>query len=136
MTLVDRSMIEQLLMNLAINARDAMPEGGELQIGMAGVDLHTPEAAALELSPGSYIRITVTDSGCGIPPELLSRIFEPFFTTKEIGKGTGLGLSVVYGIVQQHNGAIKVESTVGSGTTFTIYLPASGPDTTHTANHE
>lgn len=136
MTLVDRSMIEQLLMNLAINARDAMPEGGELQIGISSIDLHTPEAAALELSPGTYIRITVADTGCGIPPELLSRIFEPFFTTKEIGKGTGLGLSVVYGIVQQHNGSIKVESTVGSGTVFTIYLPASGPDTTHAANHE
>jgi len=128
-TLVDRSMIEQLLMNLAINARDAMPEGGELQIGISSIDLHTPEAAALELSPGTYIRITVADTGCGIPPELLSRIFEPFFTTKEIGKGSGLGLSVVYGIVQQHSGAIKVESTVGSGTVFTIYLPATDPDT-------
>lgn len=136
LTMVDRSMIEQLLMNLAINARDAMPEGGELQIGMAGVDLYTAEAAALELEPGDYIRITVADTGCGIPPELLSRIFEPFFTTKDIGKGSGLGLSVVYGIVQQHNGAIKVESTIGHGTTFTIYLPASEPVALFTAHHE
>lgn len=128
MTNVDRSMIEQLLMNLAINARDAMPDGGELQIGMNRITLTNTEAATLELAPGSYVRLTVADTGCGIPADLLPRIFEPFFTTKEIGKGTGMGLSVVYGIVQQHNGAIQVESTVGLGTTFTIYLPAIDPD--------
>jgi signal transduction histidine kinase len=121
---VDRSMIEQMLMNLAINARDAMPDGGHLSITTANAMLNNEDASALELSPGLYIRLTVADTGCGIPQDVLPRIFDPFFTTKEIGKGSGLGLSMVYGIVTQHHGAISVDSTLGSGSVFTIYLPA------------
>lgn len=122
---VDRSMIEQMLMNLAINARDAMPGGGRLSITTSNTQLDTARAAALDLTPGLYINLTVADTGCGIPQEFLPKIFDPFFTTKEIGKGSGLGLSMVYGIVQQHRGAITVNSTPGSGTTFSIYLPVT-----------
>lgn len=122
---VDRSMIEQMLMNLAINARDAMPDGGQLTIATAHVILDSKSASALELSPGTYMHLTVSDTGCGIPEELLPKIFDPFFTTKEIGKGSGLGLSMVYGIVKQHCGTISVESAPGNGTTFSIYLPAN-----------
>ncbi|ACD95460.1 ATP-binding protein [Trichlorobacter lovleyi] len=122
---VDRSMIEQMLMNLAINARDAMPDGGQLTIATAHILLDSKSASALELSPGTYIHLTVSDTGCGIPRELLPKIFDPFFTTKEVGKGSGLGLSMVYGIVKQHCGTISVESAPGSGTTFSIYLPAN-----------
>lgn len=121
---VDRSMIEQMLMNLAINARDAMPDGGQLTIATAHVMLDSKSASSLELSPGTYIHLTVSDTGCGIPEELLPKIFDPFFTTKEIGKGSGLGLSMVYGIVKQHCGTISVESVPGNGTIFSIYLPA------------
>ena len=118
-------MIEQMLMNLAINARDAMPGGGQLSITTSNILLDAARAAALDLAPGLYINLTVADTGCGIPQEVLPKIFDPFFTTKEIGKGSGLGLSMVYGIVQQHRGAITVNSTPGSGTTFTIYLPVT-----------
>jgi len=121
----DPGMIEQVLMNLAVNARDAMPKGGRLLLRTAVVDY---EAATIsthpKARPGSYIRLTVTDSGCGIAPEILPHIFEPFFTTKEIGKGTGLGLATVFGIVEQHQGWIEVESHVGTGTTFRINLPS------------
>ncbi len=125
---VDRSMIEQMLMNLAINARDAMPDGGQLTITTSNEQLDTEKAESLTLAPGMYTCLTVSDTGCGIPKEVLPRIFDPFFTTKEVGKGSGLGLSMVYGIIQQHHGAITVESTAGSGTVFTIYLPVTGPD--------
>lgn len=126
---VDRSMIEQMLMNLAINARDAMPNGGHLTISTTNERLITEQARNLELPPGLYVRLDVEDTGCGIPQELLPKIFDPFFTTKEIGKGSGLGLSMVYGVVQQHQGAITVKSTVGTGTVFTIYLPVNdGPE--------
>lgn len=121
----DRSMIEQMLMNLVINARDAMPEGGKLTISTADVTLDGEEAEVNNLDPGRYIRLLVSDTGCGIPQELLPKIFDPFFTTKEIGKGSGLGLSMVYGIVQQHHGAIAVDSTPDRGTTFTVHLPVS-----------
>ncbi|MDK9718823.1 MAG: response regulator [Trichlorobacter sp.] len=122
---VDRSMIEQMLMNLAINARDAMPVGGQLTITTSNALLENKTAEPLGLSPGSYIHLTVSDTGCGIPKDVLPKIFDPFFTTKEIGKGSGLGLSMVYGIIKQHGGAISVESTPGTGTTFSIYLPAN-----------
>lgn len=122
---VDRSMIEQMLMNLAINARDAMPQGGLLSIAASNANLSDSEAASLELPCGQYVRLTVADSGCGIPKEVLPKIFDPFFTTKEVGKGSGLGLSIVYGIVRQHGGTIQVDSTPESGTVFTIFLPAS-----------
>jgi PAS domain S-box-containing protein len=123
----DVGMMEQVLLNLAVNARDAMPKGGRLAVRISIVDLneahvqHHPEARV-----GCFVCVSKTDTGCGIPPENLQRIFEPFFTTKEIGKGTGLGLATVYGIVKQHRGWIEVESTVGKGTTFRIYIPYVG----------
>jgi len=119
----DPSRIQQVMMNMAINARDAMPEGGQLHIGLHHV--RTEEAKLLfmhELPPGNWIQIEITDSGSGIPGEVLSQIFEPFFTTKEVGKGTGLGLAQVYGIIQQHEGYIDVTTQVGQGTSFFLYL--------------
>jgi two-component system cell cycle sensor histidine kinase/response regulator CckA len=121
---VDETQLTQVLMNLAVNARDAMPEGGELTIRTANVASH--EVAALDhevMRQEDYVLIEVTDTGCGIRKELLGKIFEPFFTTKAVGQGTGLGLSTVYGIVKQTNGFIFPESEIGKGTTFRIYLP-------------
>lgn len=132
----DRSMIEQMLMNLAINARDAMPDGGRLTIATADLTLSDEEADTNNLKPGRYIRLTVADTGCGIPKELLPRIFDPFFTTKEVGKGSGLGLSMVYGIVQQHHGSISVDSAIGTGTTFTVFLPVNEELTTRESQPE
>jgi len=120
----DPGMIEQVLLNLAVNARDAMPKGGQLGITLENITLNPANAALHRLArPGNFIRLTIQDNGVGIPPEILPRIFEPFFTTKEIGKGTGLGLSTVYGIVRQSGGFIYVYSNPGEGTTFKIYLP-------------
>jgi PAS domain S-box-containing protein len=121
----DAGMMEQILMNLAVNARDAMPKGGCLTVRTTR--LNVDEAFTrhnLEASMGTFACLTVSDTGSGIAPENLSKIFEPFFTTKEVGKGTGLGLATVYGIVKQHRGWIDVQSQPGKGTTFTIYLPA------------
>ncbi len=121
----DPSRIQQVLMNLAVNARDAMPEGGRLQIRMAHVQTEEPRQMTVQdLPPGNWVQIEVIDSGDGIPPEALSHIFEPFFTTKEVGEGTGLGLAQVYGIIQQHEGYIDVTTEEGQGTTFFIYFPA------------
>lgn len=120
----DHAQLEQILMNLVINARDAMPKGGRLTIETASVRLDsTPMYHLTPLAPGTYVRLSVSDTGCGMPPEVQAHIFEPFFTTKEEGKGTGLGLSTVFGIVTQSGGGLDVTSTVGQGTRFTVYLP-------------
>lgn len=123
----DAGMIDQVLMNLAVNARDAMPGGGALVIETAEQEFSAAEAAELELSGGRYACLSVSDTGTGISPEVLPHIFEPFFTTKEAGKGTGLGLATVFGVVKRHKGAIKVYSEVGDGTTFRIYFPLGAP---------
>jgi signal transduction histidine kinase/ActR/RegA family two-component response regulator len=121
----DPGMMDQVLMNLAVNARDAMPKGGRLVIETSAVllDESSIRAQSAPARPGPFVRLSVGDNGSGIPPEILPRIFEPFFTTKEVGKGTGLGLATVFGIVQQHHGWINVQSKVGSGTTVEIFLP-------------
>src|ERR1700704_5197515 len=125
---VDPSLLETALLNLALNGRDAMPDGGVLEIQTRNVVLE--EGAAAGCLPGSYVKVSVTDTGCGMPPEVRDRVFEPFFTTKEVGKGTGLGLSMVYGFVRQSGGHVAVESAPGAGTTVALYLPkaAQKPD--------
>jgi two-component system, cell cycle sensor histidine kinase and response regulator CckA len=117
----DQTQIEQVLLNLALNARDAMPDGGTLTIETGAVQLGAADVPGCE--PGSYIRLTVRDSGAGIRPETGPRIFEPFFTTKAEGEGTGLGLAIVRWIVDQHRGGILVQSTPGAGATFLVYIP-------------
>ena len=119
----DRIRMEQILMNLVSNARDAMPQGGTLTITTSNVVVTAPDEIHKPPAPGRYIRLEVRDTGNGIPEDVLPKIFEPFFTTKEEGKGTGLGLATVHGIVQQSRGSIFVESGAGRGATFTIYLP-------------
>jgi PAS domain S-box-containing protein len=122
--MADAGQIEQVLMNLATNARDAMPHGGSLSISTRQVVIKEGAEALYNLSlPGKYALISVTDSGAGINEKSMEKLFEPFFTTKEIGKGTGLGLSIVYGIIKQHEGSVLVSSEPNKGTTFNIYLP-------------
>ncbi len=121
----DKRQLEQVLMNLVVNARDAMPEGGEIIIETKSRVLSEPlERDRAIVPPGSYVTVKVTDHGSGIPPEKLTKIFEPFYTTKRTGEGTGLGLSTAYGIIKQSGGFIFVDSVRGSGTTFTLYFPA------------
>ncbi len=123
----DRGQLEQVVLNLCLNARDAMPGGGRLQIELQDVQLDTVQASEIaDLAPGRFVQLRVEDTGSGISLETQKRIFEPFFTTKPGGHGTGLGLSVVYGIVQQHEGAIVINSAPGRGTAFEVYLPALG----------
>jgi nitrogen-specific signal transduction histidine kinase len=122
----DATMMEQIIMNLSVNARDAMPGGGSLTIGTVPVMV---SQAYVERNPeareGTFVCLSVSDNGTGIEPDKLNKLFEPFFTTKEVGKGTGLGLATVYGIVKQHQGWIEVESELGKGSVFKVYLPAS-----------
>jgi two-component system, cell cycle sensor histidine kinase and response regulator CckA len=126
---VDVSQFEQVVVNLAVNARDAMPDGGKLTVRTANVTVD--EAAQLSykgLPAADYVRIDISDTGTGIPADIVDKIFEPFFSTKEVGKGTGLGLSTVYGIVKQTGGFVYVDSVPGEGTSFRIFLPRHRPE--------
>jgi two-component system NtrC family sensor kinase len=122
---VDADLIKQVIMNMLVNAQHAIEEKGSITIRSRRV----PRAMSLELGakPVPMVELSIIDTGCGIPEKNMKRIFDPFFTSKELGKGTGLGLSVSHGIVSAHGGAIKVESTVGEGSTFRVYLPVEPP---------
>src|SRR5262249_31701435 len=130
----DQSQFEQVIINLAVNARDAMPEGGRLTLRTSNIGAaECAQFAVKGMPPGEYVCVEVSDSGTGIPADIIDHIFEPFFSTKEVGKGTGLGLSTVYGIVKQTGGFIYPESTIGKGTTFRIFLPRHVPTAEETA---
>jgi len=127
--MIDPSQLSTALLNLAVNARDAMPEGGRLMIETSNVVLDDAAAKANpEITPGSYVLVSVTDNGAGIPAAIRDKVFEPFFTTKQVGKGTGLGLSMVYGFAKQSGGHVTITSEEGRGTTVRIYLPRTGED--------
>jgi two-component system cell cycle sensor histidine kinase/response regulator CckA len=131
----DRTQLDQVLLNLAVNAKDAMPDGGQLIVTTRNVtEAETRTMRAAGMVPGEYVEIAVTDTGHGMTPEVMAKIFEPFFSTKEVGKGTGLGLSTVYGIVKQTGGFIFPESVPGQGTTFRIYLPRYVPSATEASS--
>jgi PAS domain S-box-containing protein len=123
----DAAQLQQVFLNLAVNARDAMPDGGELILRTEPVELGPDDCRAHRgMAPGPHVRVTVSDTGCGIPEHLAHRVFEPFFTTKQPGSGSGMGLAMVYGIIQSHGGRIRLDSRVGEGTTFLIDLPLAG----------
>jgi len=119
----DSAQLELALMNLVINARDAMPDGGTITVSARNAEIYSPVQAGLDLAPGCYVVLSVQDTGCGIEQHMLDQVLEPFFTTKAVGKGTGLGLSMVYGFAQQSGGAVRVDSEVGRGTCVEIWLP-------------
>jgi CheY-like chemotaxis protein len=123
LTLVDASQLENALLNLCINARDAMPDGGRLTVETANKWLDERSARDRELPPGQYVSLCVTDTGTGMSPEIIARAFDPFFTTKPLGQGTGLGLSMIYGFVRQSGGQVRIYSELDQGTTMCLYLP-------------
>jgi two-component system, cell cycle sensor histidine kinase and response regulator CckA len=124
--LLDLGQADQVIVNLALNARDAMPEGGVLHLTTRLTTVGEDEQATVEgPKPGDYVTLTVSDSGVGMDERTMLQVFEPFFTTKHVGEGSGLGLSTVYGIVKQHDGAVTMESAEGKGTSFTVYLPVA-----------
>ncbi|MDZ5648632.1 hybrid sensor histidine kinase/response regulator [Nitrospirillum sp. BR 11828] len=122
-TLIDANQLESALLNLCINARDAMPRGGHITIEASNREIDGETASAHDMTPGQFVLLSVTDTGVGMPPEVIARAFDPFFTTKPIGQGTGLGLSMIYGFVRQSGGQIRILSEVGQGTTVSLYLP-------------
>jgi CheY-like chemotaxis protein len=123
-TFIDAPQLGSALINLCVNSRDAMPDGGKITMQTANVRLDQAYAAAnVDARPGDYVAIAVTDTGSGMSPEVLARAFDPFYTTKSTGKGTGLGLSQVYGFVKQSDGHVKIDSSIGAGTTVRVYLP-------------
>jgi signal transduction histidine kinase len=122
-TLVDPNQLENALLNLCINARDAMPDGGKLTIETANRTLDSADAFSFEMRPGGYISLSVTDTGTGMSDEVLQRAFDPFYTTKPLGQGTGLGLSMIYGFAKQSGGQVRISSTLGRGTTVYLFLP-------------
>jgi PAS domain S-box-containing protein len=129
-TLCDHNQLENAILNLAINARDAMPDGGRLivETGNVQIDAAYARSQGGEVDAGDYVTVSVTDNGCGMPPQIVAKVFEPFFTTKPLGRGTGLGLSMLYGFVKQSGGHVRVYSEVGEGTTVRLYLPRYGRD--------
>ncbi len=132
----DPTQIHQVFLNLCLNARDAMPQGGTLSMDVTEVTVpSTPRGQLADLAAGAYVRVAVTDTGSGMRPETIEQIFDPFFTTKGVGEGTGLGLSTVRGIVVSHGGYVTVDSRLGHGTTFAVYLPAAAPHTANAAPH-
>jgi signal transduction histidine kinase len=137
-TMIDRGQLENALLNLVVNARDAMPDGGVLTIATDNAVLRPGDVTNVqEFSPGEYAMLVVGDTGTGMPPEVVERIFEPFFTTKKFGEGSGLGLSMIYGFVRQSGGYITVDSAVDRGTTVKLYLPrvsSSGAPATEVAS--
>ena len=137
-TMVDAPQLESAVLNLAINARDAMPNGGKLIIETANKWLDDRAAKERDVAPGQYVSVCVTDTGVGMPPEVVARAFDPFFTTKPIGQGTGLGLSMIYGFVRQSGGQVRIYTELGKGTTMCLYLPRyiGSADEIETASHQ
>jgi two-component system, cell cycle sensor histidine kinase and response regulator CckA len=127
---VDPNALEAAVLNIALNARDAMPDGGSLTIRTSQIDVTKPAVTDDDLKPGAYAALALEDTGTGMPPDIVARVFEPFFTTKTGGHGTGLGLSMVYGFAKQSGGMVTIDSTPGRGTTVTLYLPVAGSDVT------